>query len=81
LYYKHAGKWVDIPTIILSVFAVSFSIGADPFDEQEMISVINCSIAMIITILISVKLFMKIQKKKQEQESAVQFKTLALDLF
>ena len=82
LYYKHAGKWFDIPIIILSVFADSFSVGADQFAEQGTISVINCSIAMIITILTSVKLFMKIQEnQQQEQELAVQFKTLALDLF
>ena len=82
LYYKHAGKWFDIPIIILSVFAGSFSVGADQFAEQGTISVINCSIAMIITILTSVKLFMKIQEnQQQEQELAVQFKTLALDLF
>ena len=82
LYYKHAGKWFDIPTIILSVFAGSFSVGADPFAEQGAISVINCSISMIITILTSTKHFMKIQEnQQQEQELAVQFKTLALDLF
>ena len=82
LYYKHAGKWFDIPIIILSVFAGSFSVGADQFAEQGTISVINCSIAMIITILTSVKLFMKIQEnQQQEQELAVQFKTLALDIF
>jgi hypothetical protein len=37
---------------------------------------------MVITILTSVKLFMKIQEnQQQEQKLAVQFKTLALDLF
>ena len=82
LYYKHSGKWFDIPVIILSVFAGSFSVGADPFAQQETISVINCTISMIITILTSIKLFMKIQEnQQQEQELAVQFKTLALDLF
>jgi hypothetical protein len=25
LFYKHAGKWFDIPTIILSVFACSLN--------------------------------------------------------
>jgi hypothetical protein len=29
LYYKHSGKRFEIPTIILSVFAGSFSVGAD----------------------------------------------------
>ena len=27
LYYKHSEKWFEIPTIILSVFAGSFSVG------------------------------------------------------
>ena len=49
LYYKHAGKWFDIPTIILSVYAGSFSVGADAYAQQETISVINCSISMVIT--------------------------------
>jgi hypothetical protein len=82
LYYKHAGKWFEIPTIILSVFAGSFSVGADPFLAQESISVINCSISMFITIITSVKLYMKInENQQQEQELAVSFKTLALDIF
>jgi hypothetical protein len=82
LYYKHAGKWFDIPTIILSVFAGSFSVGADSFAKQETVSVINCSISMVITILTSIKIFMKIQENQQaEQELAIQFKILSLDIF
>ena len=82
LYYRHAGKWFDIPTIILSVFAGSFSVGADQYAEQKTISVINCSISMVITILTSIKIFMKIQENQQaEQDLAIQFKILALDLF
>ena len=82
LYYKGANLWFEIPTIILSVFAGSFAVGADPFAEQETISVINCSISMIITILTSIKIFMKInENQQQEQELAVQLKTLALDIF
>lgn len=82
LYYKGCSVYFEIPTIILSVFAGSFAVGADPFAEQETISVINCSISMVITIITSIKLFMKIQENQQrEQELAVQFKTLALDIF
>lgn len=82
LYYKNCSKYFEIPTIILSVFAGSFAVGADPFAKQETISVVNCSISMIITILTSIKIFMKIQENQQtEQELAVQFKTLALDIF
>ena len=82
LYYKNASKYFEVPTIILSVFAGSFSVGADPFLNQEVVSVINCSISMIITILTSVKLYMKItENSTQEQELAISFKTLGLDIF
>ena len=76
LYYKNASKYFEIPTIVLSVFAGSFSVGADPFLNQEVVSVINCSISMIITILTSVKLYIKItENSTQEQELAISFKS------
>jgi len=82
LYYKGASAYFEIPTIILSVFSGSFSVGADPFAKQETISIVSCSISMLITILTSIKLYMKIQENStQEQELAVSFKTLALDIF
>jgi hypothetical protein len=82
LYYKGVSIYFELPTIILSVFAGSFSVGAQPFMVQETVSVINCAISMIITILTSIKLYMKINENQQaEQELAVQFKTLALDIF
>ena len=82
LYYKGVSIYFELPTIILSVFAGSFAVGSQPFMEQEIVSVINCSISMMITILTSIKLYMKINENQQaEQELAVQFKTLALDIF
>jgi len=82
LYYKGASAYFEVPTIILSVFAGSFSVGSDPFLHQELISVVNCVISMIITILTSVKLYMKIaESASQEQELAISFKSLALDIF
>ena len=82
LYYKGASAYFEVPTIILSVFAGSFSVGSDPFLHQELISVVNCVISMIITILTSVKLYMKItENSSQEQELAISFKSLALDIF
>lgn len=82
LYYKHVSKYFEIPTIILSVFSGSFSVGADTFLNQELISVVGCSISMVITILTSIKLYMKItENSTAEQELAISFKTLALDIF
>jgi len=67
---------------VLSVFSGSFSVGSDGFLNQELISIVSCSISMLITILTSIKLYMKIQENStQEQELAVSFKTLALDIF
>jgi len=82
LYYKNCSKYFENPTIVLSVFSGSFSVGSDGFLNQELISIVSCSISMVITILTSIKLYMKIQENStQEQELAVSFKTLALDIF
>ena len=82
LYYKNCSKYFEIPTIVLSVFSGSFSVGSDGFLNQELISIVSCSISMMITILTSIKLYMQIQENStQEQELAVSFKTLALDIF
>ena len=82
LYYKHVSKYFEIPTIILSVFSGSFSVGADTFLNQEVVSVVGCSISMVITILTSIKLYMKItENSTAEQELAISFKSLALDIF
>jgi hypothetical protein len=74
--------YFEIPTIILSVFSGSFAVGADPFAPQGTISVINCSISMLITILTSIKLYMKItENSSQEHELAISYKSLSLDIF
>ena len=82
LYYKGASAYFEIPTIMLSVFSGSFSVGSDDFISQEIISVFTCSVSMVITILTSIKLYMKItENSSEEQELAISFKTLALDIF
>ena len=82
LYYKGCSVYFEVPTIILSVFSGSFSVGSDPFIDQESISVITCSISMVITILTSIKLYMKItESSTEEKDLAVQYKVLALDVF
>ena len=36
LYYKNCSAYFEVPTIILSVFSGSFSVGADPFADQRI---------------------------------------------
>ena len=55
-YYKNLSNYFDIPIIITSTIAGSFSVGADPHLEQRNISLISCLSSMVITILGSVKL-------------------------
>jgi len=82
LYYKHISKYFEIPTIILSVFSGSFSVGSDYFLEQELISLVSCGISIIITILTSIKLYMKINETlSTEQELSIKYKILSLDIF
>jgi len=52
------------------------------FEIPTIILSVFAGSSMIITILTSKKIFMKInENQQQEQELAVQFKTLALDIF
>jgi hypothetical protein len=63
-------------------FSGSFSVGNDIFLNQEFISIVSCSISMVIPILTSIKLFMQItENSTQEQKLSIKFKTLALLLF
>jgi hypothetical protein len=67
---------------MLSVFSGSFSVGSDAIISQEIISVITCSVSMVISILNSIKLYMKsTENSSEEQELAISYKTLALDIF
>jgi hypothetical protein len=82
LYYKHISKYFEIPTIVLSVFSGSFAVGSDIFLHQELISVVSCGISIIITILTSIKLYMKITETlSSEQELSIKYKILSLEIY
>ena len=82
LYYLNCSKYFEIPVIILSVFSSSFSVGSEKFIHQETISAVTYTISMMVTILTSTKLYMRItENSSQEQELAIQYKSLALDIF
>jgi len=66
LYYKNCSKYFEIPVIILSVFSGSWAVGSGPYLYQESISVVSCSISMV-TILTSIKLFMKISENAAQE--------------
>ena len=39
--YRELSKWFDVPIIIISTLAGSFSVGASPYLDQGLISVVS----------------------------------------
>ena len=80
LYYKSLSKYFEIPTIVLSV--ISGSIVTTIGLNQNQSSMASTFISSIITILTSVKLYMKINENiGLEQELSISYKVLGLDIF
>jgi|AntAceMinimDraft_5_1070358.scaffolds.fasta_scaffold64759_2 hypothetical protein len=81
-YYKNLSNWFDVPIIVISTIAGSFSVGADPYLEQRNISLISCLSSMVITILGSVKLYLNIsQNLENESNMSREFYVLSVEIF
>ena len=80
--YRELSKWFDVPIIITSTLAGSFSVGASPYLDQGLISVVSCSASMFITILSSIKLYLNISDNLQsESDMARKFYVLSLEIY
>ena len=80
LYYMRTSRYFEIPTIVLSV--ISSSIVTTIGLNQNQSSMASTFISSIITILTSVKLYMKINENiGLEQELSISYKVLGLDIF
>ena len=81
-YYKSISNYFDIPIIITSSLAGSFSVGATPYLKQGTISLVSCSASMLITILSSIKLYLNINDNLQsESDMARKFYVLSLEIY
>ena len=81
-YYKNLSNWFDVPIIVISTIAGSFSVGADPYLEQRNISLIRCLSSMVITILGSVKLYLNIsQNLENESNMSREFYVISVEIF
>jgi len=80
--YRELSKYFDIPVIIISTLAGSFSVGASPYMDQPTISVVSCAASMLITILSSIKLYLNISDNLQsESDMARKFYVLSLEIY
>ena len=68
-YYTNLSNWFDVPIIVTSTIAGSFSVGADPYLEQRNISLISCLSSMVITILGSIKLYLNISQNLENESN------------
>lgn len=70
-------NFFKLPLIILSALNSVFSIGLNAFIEQQTVSVLNCLISLLITVIGSVELYLAIQKKLETRlQSFHHFETL-----
>jgi hypothetical protein len=54
--------YFKLPTIVLSAINSVFSVGLSQYMEQQDVSVINCLISLICGIIVSVELYLQIEK-------------------
>ena len=79
--YRELSKYFDIPVIITSTLAGSFSVGASSYLDQGLISVVSCGVSMFITIL-SVVVYLNISDNLQsESDMARKFYVLSLEIY
>jgi hypothetical protein len=70
-------NFFKLPLIILSALNSVFSIGLSEFLQQQTVSVLNCLISLLITVIGSVELYLAIQKKLEIRvQSYHQFESL-----
>lgn len=80
--YKRILPMFKIPVLILSALNSVFSVGLQPYMEQSLISVLNCIISLITTIINSIEMYMGIQKSlESEFVSSQGFYILSIDIF
>ena len=81
LHFDRRLKYYKLPIIILSGINSIFSIGLSNYLEQHTVSVINCLISLIISIIGSIELYLQINKNSDlEMKSYKDFYNLALKI-
>jgi hypothetical protein len=79
---KNKIKYFKIPIIILSGLNSIFSVGLNSFVPQSVVSVLNCLISLICSIVCSIELFLQIQARMDSSNSnAKDFYILSVDIF
>ena len=79
--FKKLIKWFKIPTIVLSSIGSVSSVGLTNYLDQEHISVLVCGLALFVSILNSIEMFLKINESmEQELEHSKLFYNLSINI-
>jgi len=80
-FYKKVVKYFRIPTILLSSVGSVSSVGLTAYLHQNHISALTCGLALVVSILNSIELFLKISDTmEQENECSKAFYALAVNI-
>lgn len=70
-----------LPTIILSAVNSVFSVGLSSYMPQSQVSVINCLISLVCGIIVSIELYLSIEKSMQnEYDMSKSYYLLAIEI-
>jgi hypothetical protein len=80
-FYKKVVKYFRIPTILLSSIGSVSSVGLTNYLHQNHISALTCGLALIVSILNSIELFLRItDTMEKENECSKAFYALAVNI-
>jgi hypothetical protein len=80
--YKKVLPIFRVPVLILNALNSVFSVGLQPYMEQRLISVLNCLISLIATLINSIEMYMGIQKSMESEMSSSQgFYILSIGIY
>jgi hypothetical protein len=80
-FYKKVVKYFRIPTILLSSIGSVSSVGLTAYLHQNHISALTCGLALVVSILNSIELFLRItDTMEKENECSKLFYALAVNI-
>lgn len=84
LYLSHKGQLAryKIPMIVLSAFNSVFSVGAERYIQQHIISGVSCLISLFVGVLGSIQMYLQIEANMERcLISSRDYYNLAIDIF
>jgi len=80
-FYKQVVKYFRLPTIILSSVGSVSSVGLNSYLDQTHISALTCGLALLVSILNSIELFLRItDTMEKENECSKAFYSLSVNI-